>query len=482
MHQRVGRREFFCSGTTAVLAAAAGGGSAAQAAQVVGNRYLEPAREIPVVEAADVLVCGAGPAGVCAAISAARAGARTRLLDVHGCLGGIWTAGLLSWIIDSANKPGLMREILVQLNELTPTRTYGSSVAYDVEKMKLLLEHMCLESGVKIALHTRAVAAACDEAKRLKLVVTESKSGRQAWAAKVFVDASGDGDLAAQAGCQFDYGREGHGETQPMSLLACVTGIKVDEVARFVNHYVPGQSGKQNLLAEMQRAGITPSYAGPSLFYLHDDLYCLMTNHEYGVSAMDALQISEATMHARAEIHRQIDALRKLGSPWKNLQIVVTAEHIGVREGRRIHGLYRVGKQDLLDGIRHEDAVCRVTFGFDVHSPNPGETTGIRPTSGKAQAYDIPYRALVARDVKGLLLAGRCISGDFLAHSSYRVTGNAVAMGEAAGTAAALAAASGQLPEDVPWSQIQQALQAARRPAAAHGAAGSSTATPQPQP
>ena len=200
------------------------------------------------------------------------------------------------------------------------------------------------------------------------------------------------------------------------------------------------------------------------LFYMHDDLYCLMTSHEYGVSALDAVQISEATMRARAELHRQIDALRALGGPWKNLQIVATGEQIGVREGRRIHGLYRIGVQDLLDGVRHEDAVCRATFGFDVHSPNPQQTKGIRPTSGKAKPHDIPYRALIAKDIKGLLLAGRCISGDFLAHSSYRVTGNAAAMGEAAGIGAALAAASGRLPQDVPWPQIQQARDAMRRP------------------
>mgnify|MGYP001019042924 CR=1 FL=1 len=467
MTNRLGRRAFLCSGTAAAVAAAAGRDSAASAAAVAPGHYLEPARQIPLAEEADVIVCGAGPAGVCAAIAAARAGAKTRLFDVNGCLGGIWTAGLLSWIIDSGNKRGLMREILVRVNALMPTRKYGSSVACDVEKLKLLLEQMCQEAGVKVSLHTRSAAAVCDDSQRLKMVITESKSGRQAWAAKAFVDATGDGDLAAHAGCAFDYGREGHGETQPMSLLAWLTGIQLDEVAKFVNHYLPGQSGKKNLWDEMQRAGITPSYAGPSLFYMHDQLYCLMSNHEYGVSAVDAGQISEATIRARAELHRQVEALRALGEPWKNLQIIATSEHIGVREGRRIHGLYKVGVQDLLDGIRHEDAVCRATFGFDVHSPNPNETKGIRPTGGKAKPYDIPYRALIAKDVKGLLVAGRCISGDFLAHSSYRVTGNAAAMGEAAGVGAALAAASGQLPQEVPWAQIRQALEAVQPPAEA---------------
>lgn len=462
MSHRVGRRTFLCSGAVAAAAVASSRQAAAQAGPAAPGRHLEPARQVPLGEKVDVLVCGAGPAGVCAAISAARAGAKTRLVDVNGCLGGIWTAGLLSWIIDAGNKTGLMREILIRLDKMTPIRKYSGSVACDVEKLKLLLEQMCLEAGVQVLLHTRAVAAVCHNANRLHLAVTESKSGRQAWEAKIFVDASGDGDLAAQAGCGFDYGHEQGGETQPMSLLAWVTGIKLDEIGRFVNHYLPGESGKKNLLAEMQRAGVTPSYSQPSLFFMHDELYCLMSNHEYCVSALDAGQISEATMRARAELHRQIDALRALGKPWRDLQIIATSSHIGVREGRRIHGTYRVGVDDLLKGVRHDDAVCRATFGFDVHSPNPKQNTGIRPTSGKALPYDIPYRALVAKDVRGLLLAGRCISGDFLAHSSYRVTGDAAAMGEAAGIAAALAAASGQLPEDVPWSKIKQALETAR--------------------
>jgi hypothetical protein len=203
---------------------------------------------------------------------------------------------------------------------------------------------------------------------------------------------------------------------------------------------------------------VSPSYSQPSLFYLHDDLYCLMSNHEYGVSAVDAAQISEATLRARAEIHKQIEALRALGDPWKHLQIVATAEHIGVREGRRIHGRYTVSAQDLIAGARHDDAVCRVSFPVDVHSPNPQETKGIRREGVRAQPYDIPYRALIARDVEGLLMAGRCISGDFIAHSSYRVTGNAVAMGEAAGTAAAIASADGRTPHEIPWLEIRARL------------------------
>ncbi len=155
-------------------------------------------------------------------IAAARAGAKTRLLEVHGCLGGVWTAGLLSWILDATNKQGLMREILAALERRKASTKYGSAIAYDAEHMKRMLEEMCLDVGVAPRLHTRVVAAACDASHRLNLLVTESKSGREAWAAKVFVDASGDGDLHDQritAGGDPSHGR-GLEEALGLCLLA----------------------------------------------------------------------------------------------------------------------------------------------------------------------------------------------------------------------------------------------------------------------
>ncbi len=154
-----------------------------------------------------------------------------------------------------------------------------------------------------------------------------------------------------------------------------------------------------------------------------------------------------------------MDALRSLGGIWKDLRVVATAEHIGVREGRRIRGLYSVSTEDLVKGARHEDAVCRVTFPVDVHSTDPKVSKGITGEKVRAKPYDVPYRALVAKDAENLLMAGRCISGDFIAHSSYRVTGNSVPMGEAAGAAAAVAAARGALPRDLPWTEVRAALE-----------------------
>lgn len=431
-------------------------------ADPTSGSFSEPAREIPVADTADVIVAGAGPAGIAAAVAAARRGARTRLIEAGGCLGGTWTAGLLSWILDSGNKGGLTREIIAGLKERGAAARYGGSVGFDVEAMKLLLEEICLESGVLLQLHTRVVAAPRDRGGRLRGVITESKSGRQAWSAGVLVDATGDGDLAAEAGCGFDYGRPGTGKTQPMSLIVLVAGLDPEKVALFVRGLAEPRgekNPKQRLRKEMERAGVSPSYSSPTLFYIREGLFCLATNHEYGVDGTDAADITRATLRSRAEVNGIVDALRSLEGIWADLRLVVTPEHIGVREGRRIHGRYTVSTEDLLTGARHDDAVCRVTFPVDVHSTDPDSTKGIQREGVRARPYDIPYRALVAKDVDGLLLAGRLISGDFVAHSSYRVTGNAAAMGEAAGVAAALSVAEGLPPHELPWERIRKSLQ-----------------------
>jgi hypothetical protein len=425
-------------------------------------QFSEPAHNLPLVEDADVIVCGAGPAGVAAAITAARAGAKVRVFEWRGCLGGVWTAGLLGYLLDF-DKPGLNQELLERLDERDLRRgTSKGSICYEPEGMKLLLEEMFVEEKINFQFHTR-VSAAYREGRRLTTIVTESKSGRQAWRAPVFIDTTGDGDLGALAGCDFEFGEAESCPCQPMSLNALLVCKDAEALAAYIHKSDPSKAdglAKDAFKAEIQRAGFFPSYSKPTLFQVRDNLLLVMMNHQYAVPCFDAAKITEATVQARAEMNKIVIGLRKLGGAWEGLQIAATAEQIGVRDGRRIAGRYVVSKEDLIKGVRYEDAVVRPTFPVDVHAltAENNKTAAYHNAGVKVKPYDIPLRALIAKDVDGLMMAGRCISGDFIAHASYRVTGNSVAMGEAAGVTAALAATTHRLPHDVPWSEGEAKL------------------------
>lgn len=419
--------------------------------------FNEPAHDLPLVNDADVIVCGAGPAGIAAAITAARAGARTRLFEVHGCLGGVWTAGLLTYIFDF-DKPGLTRELIKKLDERDARRSKNPSrFVYEPEEMKILLEEFCVAAGVKIQLHTR-VAAAFREGSRLTTIVTESKSGREAWRAPVFIDATGDGDLGAQAGCGWEIGQAKECPCQPLTMNALAVVKDAKALAEFTSFYSDDNRhipAVEAFKTELKRAGLETSYGHPTIFHVRDNLVMLMLTHEYGIKAFDSAAITESTLRSRAEIFRVMRGLRSLGGIWEGLQIAATAEQIGVRDGRRIQGRYTVSKEDLVKGARQKDAVARATFGADIHAADAEKNKNETVTHGgfKTLPYDIPLRALIAKDVDGLMMAGRCISGDFIAHASYRVTGNAVAMGEGAGVIAAIAATTKRLPHEVDWSE-----------------------------
>ena len=418
--------------------------------------FKEPEKKLSIVEETDVIVCGGGPAGIAAAIAAARSGARTRLIEFHGCLGGIWTAGLLSNLIDHENKAGIMQEIVERLNASDAQVTAKN---YDAEAMKVLLDTMCKEAGVDVRLHTRVVAAYTNSKNRLETIVTESQSGREAWRAKTFIDTTGNGDLAAQAGCSFDMGHPDSGKIQPASMMAILTGITRYDMIKhnLLKHPgIEGSAHKLNLKEEIRLAGMDPSYGMPTLFSIRDDLFAMMANHQYSMNSLDAQDITDATLQSRLEVNNMVDGLRKRGGIWANLRIVATSEQIGMREGRRIKGMYTVTKEDLIKGARFEDAVCRSTFSVDVHALDGKVNKGYGNEGIKAQPYDIPLRSLIAKDVGGLMMAGRCISGDFFAHASYRVTGNAVAMGEAVGKVGAKAVLTSRMPHEVAWKEVEE--------------------------
>lgn len=407
---------------------------------MIQNTVIEKAREIPVARKTQVLVCGAGPAGIAAAITATRHGAQTLLLEQHPFPGGVWTAGALTIIIDAENKTGLCRTLRNRL-EAQGNMMYCTNwprwPVYGIEAMKLLLDELLESAGVAVQCCT-SVTSVHREGHRVTGVFTESKSGRQFIEADVVIDTTGDGDVAARAGCHFEYGRPEDGKAQPATLYGRIGGYKGQPI-----HIEP-------LLSIARTHGINPSYERVTLFPQPSQpgVFMLMATHLY-VNCLDVCALSDAQRSARNEIKQLVDIFKQHAGPdWEDVYLIDTGPFAGIREGRRIRGKYYLTIDDLVNGKQFDDGICHVNFGVDVHHPDPSEGKGLYNIRFK-QPYDIPYRCLLANDVKNLMMAGRCISGDFKAHASYRVTGDAVATGEAAGIGAAMAIASKCNPDEI---------------------------------
>lgn len=406
---------------------------------------LENARTLPVRGKADIIIIGAGPAGYAAALAAARAGAEVLLLEQGACVGGIWTNGLLPWIIDQHTRGSIMGELRDFILGPAGGTLTGTTLGVDPEPLKLYLESTLLQAGVRIRYNTllTAVSRSCD--RTIQAVITESKAGREAWQAPLFIDCSGDGDLAARAGCGFNYGNA-EGFAQPTSLGVIVGGLD----PKRLEAELPRTGRKQKIAEILRQGGVEPSYALPGLGYLGHGLFFYAGTHQYGCRFDDPEALTTALIAARAEVHQHLAILKKQGGLWADLRLVATAAALGIREARRIHARATVTADDIAAGRSSARTVCFSHFGFDVHAPDPRRTRGIdAPRDRTPRPYGIPWEALIARDCDNLLLAGRCISGDFLAHASYRVTGTAVALGEAAGCGAALALRCGIRPADL---------------------------------
>lgn len=423
--------------------------------------FLVGTTALPLVGAAkpvrdyDVVVAGGGPAGIAAAVSAADAGARTLLLESKGALGGVWTSGLLSCVIEFG-KTAVDREILGELKKYgsyAPRRpvthsSWNANFLYEPEYMKVALDSICERHKVDVRLLT-SVVGAVTSGRRLTAVETESKAGRESWRATAFVDTTGDGDLAARAGCGFDLGDGNGGPDQPSTLMALVMVDDGDALKPFTvneasNYDACGEvpeSPKERLLAECRRVGVEPTYSAPTLFRLRRNLFALMADQHYAVRVDDAEAISRETAVARRNLVRLATALADNGgNAWQGLRIVATADRICHRGGRRIHGRYTVTAADVAEGRTFADAVTTCSFPIDIHATsfeaNLVAASG-NPQNLRFRPFQIPLRACQSADLENLFMGGRCISGDFVSQASYRVTGSAVATGAAAGRAAA---------------------------------------------
>ena len=385
----------------------------------------------------DSVVAGAGPAGFAAALAAAREGAKTLLLEMHPYAGGAWTAGCMTLIFDCTPQRGIAREFRRRLESrggAAPWRSVNT-VVVNPELVKLVIDEMLAEAGVTVRYHTM-LQDACVEDDRITEVVTASKSGRETWSARVFVDASGDGDLGAFAGCGYDTGRPADGRMQPASMNALIGGWPDD--------LGDGEELAEAILAELDRREFGLSYRKTRLFAIPGvpGLRRCMWTHLYGLDPTDARSLTAAAVEGRRQIHAAVECLRSSGDPrFEKLHVASTGPALAVREGRRIHGEYLLTIDDLRAGRTFDDGVLEVAFNVDIHHVDPAE--GRHLEIEKVPRYQVPYRSLVARDVSNLLMAGRCISGDFRAHGSYRTTSDCAAMGEVAGRAAAVASSRG---------------------------------------
>ncbi len=415
----------------------------------------ESPRRTRVVSDIDVLVVGGGPAGFSAALAAARCGARTLCIERHGMLGGVWTAGLLNPLFDTQGKGWLVTEMISRLMAKGAWKQWKWTHTFDVETMKLVLEEMAQEAGMEWWYYSY-VADTIVEDGRVRGVIVEGKSGREAILAKVVIDASGDGDAAARAGVPYELGRSQDGLCQPMTLM-----FEIDGAENYPEQRNAGELYDQ-ILEAMQRAGNIelPFVRAKNVpWIIHNarsNIASVQATHVYRVDALNTRDLTRATVEARRQAHELVRLLREIPT-LRDVRLTQTAPAIGVREARRICGHYRLSSDDIAVGRRFTDAITFGTFPLDVHEVNPAEPS----RSSRIHAtrpYEIPYRAILPRGIEGLLVAGRCISGSHEAHASYRVTGICMGTGQAAGLAAAMAAAENCLPSQLSGEKIRDEL------------------------
>lgn len=427
--------------------------------------YTEPAREIPMLPAVDVLVCGGGPAGVGAALAAARNGASTMIIDKEICLGGMSTAGLLNRLGPYHDQKeiilrGIPWEILRKLVDrglaqepiiCEPKRWMDYWLVFDPEAMKRLLDELMQEAGVRVRLGTQVVMPIM-EGRAIKGVLLESKSGREAVMAKTVIDCTGDGDIAFRAGVLFRYGREGDGLTQPFTLMSKYLNMDWPVAFEYVRtHYDELVEKAREFGNDFVLAG-TDNWLHPEESYFN----CL---HMYDVNGTDADHLTRSAMELRRKLWANLEVLRRYVPGCDRMSLITSAAAMGVRETRRFEGEYTLTDDDVLDARQFEDQVYRYACFVDIHEPKPGSRSRLADRSlAPGQSYGIPFRCLVPRNVENLLVAGRCLSATHAALASVRMMPSCLAMGQAAGTAAAQCAAHGVAVRQTDVAALRTAL------------------------
>lgn len=437
-----------------------------------------------VIEA-DIVVCGGGPAGVNAAIAAGRSGARTVLVERYGFIGGMSTAALVyPWmtfhtaegkqvikgiaqeIIDRLMQrkasPGHLRDTVGFVHTITP---------YHPEHYKVLALEMLKEAGVKLLLHSFADRVVT-EGPQIQSVELTTKSGKVEVRGTVFIDATGDADIAYLAGAPCLQGRDGDKLTQPMTMKFRMRGVDLARVKQYMLEHpeefyrktpfgeLPGLplSGVLGYYKHWKEADL-PINRDQVLFFTgpEDDEVLVNTTRVQGLDGTDVEDLTEAEEQGRRQVLMVADFMRRLPG-FEGASLSAVGAQIGIRETRRIDGVYALQADDVVQGRRFPDVIARSGYPIDIHDPSgKGVTAAWVQGDG---AYDIPYRCLLPRQITNLLTAGRCISTTHEALATTRLTPSCMATGQAAGSAAGLAVKHGVRPGDFDIGELQSVLEA----------------------
>jgi FAD dependent oxidoreductase len=446
-----------------------------------------PSRPARLLANCQVLVVGSGPAGMGAALGAAWTGAQVVVVERYGFLGGNPTVALvnplMSWhthrrtperaaavLLPQDHGPGdpvvagalsvFLNNLLRAGGALAPTEETGYTVPFDPEIYKVVALDTLDDAGAEILLHSRASAAWGPHCAP-EGVVFESKLGPVVISADTIVDCTGDGDVAAFAGAQFQIGREPDGRVQPMTLMFRIVDFDHGRFADYVKLNPSQWRGVHGLWDLVRQAAQHGDLKLP-----REDILLFATPHPGELSAnctrvtetvgVDVVELTRAEIEARRQMRDIMNFLNKYVPGFEQAYVVQSGNSIGVRETRRIIGEYVLTVQDVLEARKFGDAIARASYPVDIHNPTgPGTTIKRVPEN---DWYEVPLRCLIPKGVENLLVAGRCISGTHEAHSSYRVTPTAMATGQAAGVCAALASLTKRQPRHIPASEVQQKL------------------------
>lgn len=442
----------------------------------------ESARSILGRLEADVVVCGGGPAGIGAALSAARNGAKTVLIERYGFLGGMGTAGLVSSFAYGYHDKkrfitgGIFQEVRQKLYEreaLIMTERKGWE-PFNPEMYKILAYELLQEAGVILLCHTLVVDVV-QEKGRIKAVIIESKAGRQAIIGNMYVDATGDGDVAARAGVPFKVGREADGAMQPQTLMYVLGNVDIQSVGEYLQKkgkrgYWQNSAGhpylnatgfqeeiiqakKEGYLASLNRDHIASIFTIPWI----SDVVGINYGRIQGKNALDPKDLTDAEIEGRGQVLEGVEFLKRFIPGFEKAMLISTGPQVGIRETRRIQGDYVIDENDIVQQRQFDDVIAQSCYMIDIHSPDSDKTTIFKLPPGSH--YDVPYRSLIPVRINNLLLAGRCISATHEALGSFRVQAICLSIGEAAGTAAAIASLSNQIPRNLDVDLLQKQLE-----------------------